>query len=80
MSPSRVKATVVWFNDHRGYGVADSPFGQVFIHYTEIKGDGFKTLTEGQEIEADIVQGRRGPEARNVIKKPYCAIQLKEKV
>lgn len=58
---------VKWFNAEKGYGFIESEQGgDVFVHYSAIQGDGFKTLEEGQSVEFDIVDGNRGPQAANV--------------
>lgn len=61
---------VKWFNAEKGYGFIEREDGQgdVFVHYTAIKQEGFKTLTEGERVEFDIVDGARGPQAANVSK------------
>ncbi|RYL94193.1 cold-shock protein CspD [Sporolactobacillus sp. Y61] len=60
---------VKWFNAEKGYGFIEVEGGNdVFVHYSAIEGDGFKTLEEGQEVEFDIVEGNRGPQAANVVK------------
>ena len=60
--------TVKWFNDAKGYGfIAPSDGGKdVFVHYTAVTGEGFKTLTEGAEVEFEVEQGDKGPQAQNV--------------
>jgi CspA family cold shock protein len=61
--------TVKWFNAEKGYGFLQVDGGEdVFVHFSAIQGDGFKTLDEGQSVEFDITQGNRGPQAANVIK------------
>lgn len=63
------RGTVKWFNDTKGFGFIQQESGEdVFVHYTAITGDGFKTLKEGQEVEFEITQGPKGPQAANVIK------------
>ncbi len=63
------KGVVRRFNNQRGFGfISDSEGNDVFVHYTGISGEGFKTLEEGQEVEFDIVQGEKGPQAVNVTK------------
>ncbi len=58
---------VKWFNAEKGYGFIESEQGgDVFVHYSAIQGDGFKTLEEGQSVEFEIVDGNRGPQAANV--------------
>ncbi|MGE5238910.1 MAG: cold-shock protein [Chloroflexota bacterium] len=60
---------VKWFNESKGYGFIQQDNGQdVFVHYSSISGDGFKTLAEGQRVRFDIVEGDRGPKAANVMK------------
>lgn len=64
-----VQGTVKWFNSEKGYGFIQVEGGNdVFVHYTAILGDGFRTLEEGQQVEFDIVEGQRGPQAANVTK------------
>ncbi|WP_166242377.1 cold shock domain-containing protein [Paenibacillus turpanensis] len=64
-----MKGTVKWFNAEKGYGFIQVEGGDdVFVHFSAIQGDGFKTLDEGQSVEFEIVQGNRGPQAANVIK------------
>ena len=60
---------VKWFNAEKGFGFIERDGGDdVFVHFTAIQGDGFKTLEEGQEVNFDIVEGNRGPQAANVVK------------
>ncbi|GGL58009.1 cold-shock protein CspD [Sporolactobacillus putidus] len=60
---------VKWFNAEKGYGFIEVEGGNdVFVHYSAIEGDGFKTLEEGQEVSFEIVEGNRGPQAANVTK------------
>jgi CspA family cold shock protein len=59
--------TVKWFNAEKGFGFITVDGGDdVFVHYTAIQGDGFKTLEEGQAVSFDIADGNRGPQAANV--------------
>ncbi|MFC2075140.1 cold-shock protein [Bdellovibrionota bacterium] len=61
---------VKWFNDNKGYGfIAQEGGADVFVHYTAIQGEGFKTLTEGQEVEFEMREGPKGPQATCVVKK-----------
>jgi CspA family cold shock protein len=61
---------VKWFNAEKGYGFIErEDGGDVFVHYTAIQADGFRTLEEGQSVEFDIVDGDRGPQAANVVKR-----------
>jgi CspA family cold shock protein len=58
---------VKWFNAEKGFGfIAREDGDDVFVHFSAIQGDGFKTLEEGQNVEFDIVEGNRGPQAANV--------------
>ena len=62
------KGRVKWFNDAKGYGFIEQPEGgeDVFVHFTSIEMDGFKTLAEGQEVEFEVRQGDKGLQAANV--------------
>lgn len=61
--------TVKWFNESKGFGFLTTEDGKdVFVHFSSIQGDGFKTLAEGQSVSFDIEQGPKGPRAVNVIK------------
>jgi len=64
------KGTVKWFNDAKGYGFvqAETANGDIFVHYSAIQGDGFKTLSEGQPVEFELMTGPKGPQAFNVTK------------
>jgi CspA family cold shock protein len=65
MPTGRVK----WFNNAKGYGFIIQDEGpEVFVHYSAIEGDGYKTLTEGQEVRFEIAQSEKGPQATNVTK------------
>ena len=58
---------VKWFNAEKGFGFIEREDGDdVFVHFSAIQSDGFKTLEEGQEVEFEIVEGNRGPQAANV--------------
>ena len=64
-----MKGTVKWFNDSKGYGFIQQPEGgDVFVHFSAIIGDGFRTLAEGEEVEFEIRDSDKGPQATNVIK------------
>lgn len=62
------RGTVKWFNENRGYGFIrrEADGRPVYVHYTDIAGEGFRTLSEGELVEFDLVDGDRGPQARNV--------------
>ncbi|MCR5527332.1 MAG: cold-shock protein [Lachnospiraceae bacterium] len=64
-----MKGTVKWFNNQKGYGfISDEQGSDVFVHYSGIVTDGFKSLDEGQKVEFDVVNGEKGPQATNVVK------------
>ena len=64
-----MKGTVKWFNDAKGYGFITQPGGEdVFVHFSAIVGEGFRTLSEGQEVEFDLNQTDRGLQAAKVIR------------
>ena len=63
------QGTVKWFNPEKGYGFITTDDGNdVFVHYSAIQGEGFKTLDEGQSVEFEITQSDRGPQASGVVK------------
>ena len=64
-----VNGTVKWFNATKGYGFISTEDGEdVFVNYSAIQEEGFKSLEEGQKVEFEIVEGTRGPQAANVVK------------
>ncbi|MFS8524591.1 MAG: cold shock domain-containing protein [Limnochordales bacterium] len=63
------RGRVKWFSNEKGYGFIERESGEdVFVHYTAIQQEGFKTLEEGEEVRFEIVQGARGPQAANVVR------------
>lgn len=63
-----MQGKVKWFNAEKGFGFIEANDGtDVFVHFTAIQVDGFKTLAEGQDVTFDIVEGQRGPQAANVV-------------
>ncbi|MCK4234206.1 cold-shock protein [candidate division WOR-3 bacterium] len=64
-----LKGTVKWFNENKGFGFIQQEDGpDVFVHFSEIKGEGYKSLNEGDEVEFEITEGDKGPKATNVTK------------
>ncbi len=63
------RGKVKWFSNSKGYGFIERENGEdVFIHYSSLQGEGFKSLDEGQEVEFEVTQGDKGPQAANVVK------------
>ncbi len=66
---ARINGTVKWFNDAKGFGFIQREGGpDVFVHYSAIQSQGFKSLAEGDKVEFEIVDGQKGPQAANVVK------------
>lgn len=64
---SASQGTVKWFNDTKGFGFIKGEDGKdIFVHHTEIKADGFRSLKEGEKVEFEMAQGPKGPKATNV--------------
>ena len=64
-----MKGTVKWFNAKKGFGfISDENGNDVFVHFSAMQMDGFKVLDEGEEVEFDVVNGEKGPQASNVVK------------
>jgi CspA family cold shock protein len=62
-----LRGTVKWFSDEKGYGFISREGGEdVFVHFSGITGEGFKSLAEGQQVEFEVTQGKKGPQATNV--------------
>ena len=66
----RLKGTVKWFNNAKGFGFIgrDDGNADVFVHYSAISSDGYKSLQEGDQVEFEIVEGQKGPQAGNVVR------------
>ena len=63
------KGTVKWFNNQKGFGfISDEQGNDVFVHYSGIQSNGFKSLEEGKEVEFEVIEGQKGPQAVNVVK------------
>jgi CspA family cold shock protein len=67
---ARIKGTVKWFNDAKGFGfiTPDDGSKDCFVHHTAIQAEGFKSLSEGDKVEFEVVAGQKGPAAQNVVK------------
>ena len=66
---ARINGTIKWFNDAKGFGfIAREGGPDVFVHFSAIQADGFKSLAEGDRVEFEIVEGQKGPQAANVVK------------
>lgn len=65
---TQATGTVKWFDEAKGFGfIARDGGADVFAHFKQIKGEGFKTLTEGQRVTFNVVQGQKGPQAENIV-------------
>jgi CspA family cold shock protein len=63
------EGTVKWFNEAKGFGFIEQDNGpDVFVHFSQIMGDGFKTLAENERVSFDVTEGQKGPQASNVVK------------
>jgi CspA family cold shock protein len=63
------RGRVKWFSNRKGFGFIEQENGEdIFVHYTAIQGDGFRSLQEGEEVEFDVTQSEKGPQAANVVK------------
>lgn len=64
----RETGTVKWFNSSKGYGfIVRERGGEIFVHYSALRGEGHRSLTEGQRVEFTVAQGQKGPQAQDVI-------------
>jgi CspA family cold shock protein len=76
MADVKIDGTVKWFNPRKGYGFIATPDGRdIFVHYSSISGDGYKTLAEGDSVIFDIVEGDKGLRAENVIPQSASATE-----
>ena len=67
-STNGTRGKVKWFNETKGYGFISRDEGQeVFVHFSAIQGDGYRTLREGQDVEFEVQEGEKGPQASNVV-------------
>jgi cold shock protein len=74
-----VKGKIKWFSNVKGYGFVEQEGGQdVFVHYSMIQGEGYKSLAEGDMVSFEIVQGEKGPQASNVVKEESAAADQKK--
>lgn len=65
---NKIKGTVKWFNESKGFGFIEQQSGpDVFAHFSAIASDGFRTLMEGQQVEFNVTQGQKGPQAENIV-------------
>ena len=65
---SKTNGTVKWFNETKGFGFIEREDGpDVFVHFSSIQGDGFKTLADGQKVEFNVTDGQKGPQAEDVV-------------
>ncbi|WP_119065184.1 cold-shock protein [Aggregatilinea lenta] len=72
MSEERVTGTVKWFNAQKGFGFIERQGGpDVFVHHSAILGEGYRELTEGEQVEFTVTQGQKGPQASGVIRKGH---------
>lgn len=66
---AKITGTIKWFNDAKGFGfIAREGGPDVFVHFSAIQANGFKSLAEGDRVEFEIVEGQKGPQAANVVK------------
>jgi cold shock protein len=69
MEATRIRGTVKWFNNAKGFGFIGQDNGpDVFVHYSAVKSEGYKSLQEGDQVEFEVVQGQKGPQADSVTK------------
>ena len=67
----RFEGTVKWFDSKKGYGFITRQEGEdVFVHYSALEGEGFRSLKEGQKVEFELTEGQKGPQAINIVTKP----------
>ena len=78
----RQSGKVKWFNEAKGYGFILATTGgkDIFVHYSEIRADGYRTLAEGEQVEFELIEGPKGPQAREVVRNGGAAPAASESV
>jgi len=74
-----MKGTVKWFSNKKGYGFIETDHKDVFVHYSAIQGDGYKSLNKGDKVEFETTEAEKGPQAQNVVVTERAPEELKDK-